>query len=223
MLLEVIATNLKDAIDIKKYGGDRIELAVNMEEGGLTPSIELTKEVCEAVDIPVYVMVRPHGKSFVYNEEDKKTILNDIKAIAKTKAKGIVFGALTEELTVDESLLKEVIKAKGHLKLTFHRAFDRTRGIFEAFDVLKKYDIERILTSGGENRAAEAIENLLMLKELADKVDIKILVGAGINVNNVNLFLDFDEVHIGSGVKYDYNNDNDISPKLMDQVLKIIK
>src|SRR5690625_5318990 len=88
MLLEVIATNLNDAINIEKYGGDRIELAVNMEEGGLTPPIELTREVCEAVEIPVYVMVRPHGKSFIYDEEDKKTILNDIKQIAKTKAKG---------------------------------------------------------------------------------------------------------------------------------------
>jgi len=223
MLLEVIATNLNDAINIEKYGGDRIELAVNMEEGGLTPPIELTREVCEAVEIPVYVMVRPHGKSFIYDEEDKKTILNDIKQIAKTKAKGIVFGALTDELTIDEELLKEVIKAKGDLKLTFHRAFDRSRGIFEAFEVLKNYDVERILTSGGRDRAAEAIQNLLRLKDLADLHNIKILVGSGVNVNNVKLFLDFDEVHIGSGVKFDYNNDNDISPKLMEQVLKIIK
>jgi len=223
MLLEVIATNLNDAINIEKYGGDRIELAVNMEEGGLTPPIELTREVCEAVEIPVYVMVRPHGKSFIYDEEDKKTILNDIKQIAKTKAKGIVFGALTDELTIDEELLKEVIKAKGDLKLTFHRAFDRSRGIFEAFEVLKNYDVERILTSGGRDRAAEAIQNLLRLKDLADLHNIKILVGSGVNVNNVKLFLDFDEVHIGSGVKFDYNNDNDISPKLMEQVLKIVK
>ena len=94
-------------------------------------AIALINEVCNNVEIPVYVMVRPHGKSFIYNENDIKVILNDIKAITKTKAKGIVFGALNNDLTINESLLKQIIDIKSHLKLTFHRAFDKSNDIFK--------------------------------------------------------------------------------------------
>ena len=58
MLLEIIATTLSEAIDIEKYGGHRIELVTGVSDGGLTPSIALTKEVCESVSIPVYAKKR---------------------------------------------------------------------------------------------------------------------------------------------------------------------
>lgn len=219
MLLEVIATTLSEAIDIEKYGGNRIELVTGISEGGLTPSLALINQVCDSVSIPVYVMVRPHGKSFVYNEDDAKVIIDDVKAISKTNAKGIVFGALNEDLTIDEQLLASVIEAKGNLKLTFHRAIDKSIDLFKSFDIIKKYDVERILTSGGKDRAIDALDELTKLKALADTANIKILVGSGINVKNVQEFLAFDEVHIGSGVKFDGNNFNEIDERLMIEVI----
>lgn len=224
MILEVIATTLKESKDIEKYGGNRIELVTGISEGGLTPSIALIDEVCNSVNIPVYVMVRPHGKSFIYSKDDIKVIISDIKAIKNTKAKGIVFGALNDDLTIDEDLLKQVIDVKGNLALTFHRAFDKSKDLFESLEVLKKYDVERILTSGGKDRAADAIDILKEIKRIADLANIKILVGSGINSNNVGLFIkDFDEVHIGSGVKFEQNNFNEIDPALMKKVINIIK
>lgn len=223
MLFEVIATTLKEAIDIEKFGGDRIELVTGIAEGGLTPSIGLIDEVCNSVKIPVYVMVRPHSKSFVYSKEDEKVILKDIEKITQTKAKGIVFGALNNDLTIDEELLEKVINVKKHLKLTFHRAFDNSRDIFESFEILKKYDVERILTSGGKSKAIEALPELKKLYSMAKKCGIKILVGSGIYPNNVENFKDFEEVHMGSGVKFEQNNFNEIDPALMEKVLKIIK
>lgn len=223
MILEVIATTLSEAIAIEKYGGDRIELVTGIAEGGLTPSIALIEEVCNTVKIPVYVMVRPHGKSFVYNEDDIKVILKDVEMISKTKAAGIVFGALKENLEIDEELLKQVISKKKDLKLTFHRAFDRSHNIYQSLEVLKNYDVERILTSGGKDRAIDALNDLNLINQLASNYGIKILVGSGINVNNVDKFLDFDEVHIGSGVKFEQNNYNEIDESLMSEVLTIIK
>lgn len=223
MILEVIATTLSEAIAIEKYGGDRIELVTGIAEGGLTPSIALIEEVCNTVKIPVYVMVRPHGKSFVYNEDDIKVILKDVEMISKTKAAGIVFGALKENLEIDEELLKQVISKKKDLKLTFHRAFDRSHNIYQSLEVLKNYDVERILTSGGKDRAIDALNDLNRINQLASNYGIKILVGSGINVNNVDKFLDFDEVHIGSGVKFEQNNYNEIDESLMSEVLTIIK
>src|SRR5690554_6957976 len=180
MLLEVIATTLSEALDIEKFGADRIELVTGIAEGGLTPSLALIEEVCNTVKIPVYVMVRPHGKSFIYNEDDKRVILKDIEMISKTKASGIVFGALKENLEIDEDLLKQVILKKKHLKLTFHRAFDKSHNIYQSLEVLKNYDVERILTSGGKDKAIDALNDLRKINQLARNYGIKILVGSGI-------------------------------------------
>lgn len=42
-MIEIIASTLRDAMNIEKGGGDRIELVSALSEGGLTPSIGLIK------------------------------------------------------------------------------------------------------------------------------------------------------------------------------------
>lgn len=224
MLLEVIATTLSEAIDIEKFGGNRIELVTGVSDGGLTPSIALVKEVCEKVSIPVYVMLRPHSKSFVYDENDREIILNDLKAIKETKAKGIVFGALKKDDSIDEDLLKDVIKNKGHLGLVFHRAIDRSKDVIESTKLLLNYDVERILTSGGYDTALEGFYNINIMVELT-KDKITILAGAGLKPSNIEEFItksNVTEVHMGSGVKYNGSNMEDISEELMNETLTLI-
>src|SRR5699024_7872147 len=89
---------------------DRIEFCQNMVEGGLTPSIGLVQAAVEAVDIPINVMVRPHSKSFVYNEYDMDVMLRDIDAIKQAGANGIVLGTVTESGKVDEEQLQRYLE-----------------------------------------------------------------------------------------------------------------
>ena len=166
MKIEVIATTLKEALDIEQAGADRIELISGILEGGLTPSIGLIREVCNTVEIPVNVMVRPHSKSFVYDENDIKVIMQDIHNIKKTKANGIVFGALTSDKKIDGNLLSKVISEKGNLKLTFHRAIDDCDNIIEEFQKLLNYDIDYILTSAGDDYVTKNISRLNQMNAL---------------------------------------------------------
>lgn len=73
-LLEVIAVNAADARAAEAGGADRIELVCAMSEGGLTPSFGIIEQVVSSVSIPVYVMIRPHSRSFCYNEDDRKAM-----------------------------------------------------------------------------------------------------------------------------------------------------
>src|SRR5699024_10473939 len=124
MIIEVIGTSVEDVIDAKKGGADRLEFCRNMGEGGLTPSIGVVQAAVEAVDMPINVMVRPHSKSFVYNEYDMDVMLRDIDAIKRAGANGIVLGTITESGKVNEEQLQRLLgEAKG-LDVTFHRAFD---------------------------------------------------------------------------------------------------
>lgn len=226
MLLEVIATTLKEAIDIERSGADRIELVTGINEGGLTPSIGLIEKVVNSVKIPVMVMVRPHSKSFVYDEADMEVIIEDIKRIKETNAYGIVFGALTEDNQIDEEALRKVIDVKGNLSLTFHRAIDKADDIFKALEILKKYKINRILTSGGKNSVVDGIDNVNIMHDKLKDNDIILLAGSGLNITNIRDFVSktkVKEVHFGSGVKFDNNNFKEIDSEKIKVVKEIIK
>ncbi|MCD2137641.1 copper homeostasis protein CutC [Salinicoccus halitifaciens] len=220
-MLEVIATNLQDVIDANQYGADRIELCVNMHEGGLTPSIGLVEEAAKLSKIPVHVMVRSHDHGFVYNALDQQVMLSDIKHIKETNAAGIVIGALTYEGVVDEYFLKKAIQRAEGLDITFHRAFDSARIQFEALQTLMKYDaVKTILSSGGEGEAADNLPLLIELNKVAREHGKVIMPGGGININNVRKIKDeFDYIHVGSGVRLDGTFRTGLSQRLVHSFL----
>src|SRR5690625_3591442 len=100
MILEMVGTSVEDVMLAEKFGVDRIELCQGMKEHGITPSYGLIKRAVEAVNIPINVIVRPHSKSFQYNEDDVQTMITDIEMIKKIGANGVVLGPLTRENTV---------------------------------------------------------------------------------------------------------------------------
>ena len=213
MKLEVIVTTLKEAIDAEKAGADRVELITGVNEGGLTPSLALIEKVCDTLTIPVNIMVRPHAMSFCYDEFDKEVILRDVELISNTKANAIVFGALDSNNNIDIDLLQRVISKKGDKLLTFHRAFDKLENQKEGIDILSKYDVDMVLTSGGKDSAIDAVVQINKLAEHA-KGKIKILAGSGIKATNIHRFLDVcgpDEVHAGSGAKDNNSNYGNIN------------
>ncbi|MEW8975616.1 MAG: copper homeostasis protein CutC, partial [Exiguobacterium sp.] len=204
-MLEIIASTVEEAVAAEQAGADRIELVSALSEGGLTPSYGLIRQVVSTVEIPVHVLVRPHSKSFVYSKSDEETIITDIDLIRELGAAGIVVGSLTADGRVDEGFLGRIIKHKGELSLTFHRAIDSSRDIFEAAEVLADFpEVDRILTSGGQATALEGKETIARL--IADYPDLIILPGSGIILENAEALLEAtkaSELHVGSAVLQD--------------------
>ncbi|HAL01575.1 MAG TPA: copper homeostasis protein, partial [Exiguobacterium sp.] len=188
-MLEIIASTVEEAVAAEQAGADRIELVSALSEGGLTPSYGLIRQVVSTVEIPVHVLVRPHSKSFVYSKSDEETIITDIDLIRELGAAGIVVGSLTADGRVDEGFLGRIIKHKGELSLTFHRAIDSSRDILEAAEVLADFpEVDRILTSGGQATALEGKETIARL--IADYPDLIILPGSGITLENAEALLE---------------------------------
>lgn len=204
-MLEIIASTVEEAVAAEQAGADRIELVSALSEGGLTPSYGLIRQVVSTIEIPVHVLVRPHSKSFVYSKSDEETIITDIDLIRELGAAGIVVGSLTADGRVDEGFLGRIIKHKGELSLTFHRAIDSSRDIFEAAEVLADFpEVDRILTSGGQATAVEGKETIARLIE--DHPDLIILPGSGIALENAETLLKAtkaSELHVGSAVLQD--------------------
>ncbi|MBM7566042.1 copper homeostasis protein CutC [Paenibacillus sacheonensis] len=207
MLLEVIALTPEDARVAAKHGADRIEFVSAIEEGGLTPALTFIEETAAECAIPVHVMIRPHGRSFLYSEADLERMIRDMSALGKAGAGAFVLGTLTPVGTVDEEKLKRLLDAAGDIPVTFHRAFDEARNLEEAFGTLVRYpQIRTILTSGGKPSVLDAAEEIARLVRLSSGTTIEIMAGSGLTPASLAGFVDATgvrAVHFGSGVRQD--------------------
>jgi len=222
VLLEVIATTVADARAAARAGADRLELVTAMGEGGLTPSVGLIEAVVSAVAIPVNVIVRPHSRSFVYDADDHAVMLRDIRAVKAAGANGIVIGMLDAQRAIDREGLARVCEAAEGLAITFHRAFDETRDLREALDVLLGFEaVTNVLTSGGKPSVLQAQATIGELVRQADGSHCTVLAGAGLTVEAVADFVGTTQVravHFGSGVRVNGNGLAPVDPAKVAQV-----
>ncbi|MCJ8013407.1 copper homeostasis protein CutC [Paenibacillus sp. KQZ6P-2] len=216
MKLEVIATNLTDALLVEEGGADRIELVTGILEGGLTPGPGLIRETVRQLHIPVHVMVRPHSQSFVYDEHDLRTMQEDIAFIKDCGAAGIVLGAMAPDGSIDTAALDQLLAGAEGLNVTFHRAFDEIEDQLAALNVLVRYpQINRILTSGGPLPAPKSAPQIRKLVEAAQGTGIRILAGYGLTVPVLHDFIQatgVEEVHFGSALRSYGDNLQPVDP-----------
>lgn len=207
MFIEIIATNQDEAIFAEKCGANRIELIHDFDLGGLSPKLELSKTVCNTVNIPVNIMLRPHGYNFIYSANDIKQIMKELEYLRdNTKANAVVFGALTNNGKINKKLLKLVLQNKGNLGFTFHRAIDTTTDILASYQELLQFpEIDLVLTSGGKNTAIEGRDIIKKMVKLNEKYNhCKILAGSGLNPQNVKELVKYtnvEQIHLGTGVR----------------------
>lgn len=202
MKLEVCVDSLESALAAQSGGADRIELCSNLSIGGTTPTMGLIEIVRKNIDIDVYVMIRPRGGDFCYSDYEYMVMKKDIDYVKKLGVNGIVTGILTPHGEVDIKRMEEIVKLAHPLKVTFHRAIDRSNDIFKAVEILIQLGIGRVLTSGGKQFAIDGVE---VIKELIEKYgkQIKIMPGSGINEINVNEIIrktNAEEVHFSGKV-----------------------
>ncbi len=224
MKLELIIQNKQDAIQAEKLGADRLELVSAMKEGGLTPSYGTIKQVLESVTIPVQIMVRPHGYHFCYSEDDFQVICEDIRMIVELGGKRIVFGALHKNGTVNEVMLREIIRQFPYIDITFHRAFDEVQSQEAAYHTLLKYKqhVRRILTSGGELTCEKGKEQLAKLVKLSNvEHGPSIMPGSGLspeNIADIHQSVGAEQYHFGSAVRVDGVFSNGFSQSAIERV-----
>jgi len=165
----------------------RIELCDNLAEGGVTPSLEQIRQARNGLNIQLYVIIRPRGGDFIYDDAEFEKMKHDIRQCGENRCDGVVIGMLTPQGEVDTARCTELIRIAREFSLgiTFHRAFDCCRNQFQSLDEIIRLGCDRILTSGGKNSAPEGAP---VIKQLIDKAAerISIMPGAGITVENVS-------------------------------------
>ncbi|KAA9354041.1 copper homeostasis protein CutC [Larkinella humicola] len=183
MNIEICAFSLESCLIAQANGATRIELCGGAGEGGTTPSYGLIELARQQVTIALYVMIRPRGGDFLYNDTELAVMRRDIEAAKQAGADGVVLGLLKADGTVDEEKTAELIQVAHPLAVTFHRAFDLTRDPEEALEAVIRTGAKRILTSGQQASAEAGIPLLRQLVQQADD-RIEIMAGAGVTATN---------------------------------------
>lgn len=183
MQLEICCYSLESCITAQRANAHRIELCGGLFEGGTTPSAGLIKLAVQAVDIPVYPIIRPRGGDFVYSETELLVMEEDIKQAKALGARGVVLGILHPNGTINIEQTKRLVEIAKPLGVTFHRAFDMTANASAALEAIITTGCERILTSGQANYAIDGVE---LLKELVTQANgrIEIMAGSGVGIAN---------------------------------------
>ncbi len=172
-----------DARVAEESGADRIELCSALVVGGVTPGPGLWQVAQAAVGIPITVLLRPRRGDFVYDQAEQRAVEADIAFARKCGVRGVALGCLTRGGQIDRDCLARWVELAGPLEVTFHRAFDHTRDLSEALEVLRLSGVARVLSSGG---AASAEEGVHVLKGLVAQAgsDLRIVPAAGISPQN---------------------------------------
>jgi len=183
-LLEIAVASLERALAAERAGADRLELCVELEAGGLTPSLHLIRQVRSAMKIPIHVLVRPRPGNFVYTSAEFARMKADVAAIRNENVQGVVIGALLPNGSVDKMRTLELVALASPMQVTFHRAFDQTRDLAAALEDIALTGAQRILTSGGSSDSQNGASILRSLIEQAGN-RITILPGGGLHAHNI--------------------------------------
>ena len=177
----VLETCVEDVEGVRisaRAGADRAELGDNLTAAGTTPSIGTVEAAIFAAaeqveqrraqagahwaDKPeaaapfgLRVLIRPRGGSFVYDADEGRAMIADVRRIASLALEmaeftrpqatgggrgelppavdlGFVVGALTEDGVIDRGLVRLLVDMSNGAPVTFHRAFDHCRDTVEA-------------------------------------------------------------------------------------------
>lgn len=199
VLIEVCVDSVASALAAERGGAARVELCSNLLQGGVTPSAGLIEQVRAKTSIGLHVMIRPRGGDFCYTREEFETMRCDIIFAKKLGADGVVLGILDARATVDIQRTQQLVEQARPLRVTFHRAFDMSGDLFQALEDVCTTGADRLLTSGGEKTAADAVDRIARLVELA-RGRITIMACGGVKPHNAASIIErtgVREIHVG--------------------------
>jgi len=182
--IEAAVESVESAVAAEGEGAGRIELCANLGVGGTTPTADLIAAVLEKTQLPVFVMIRPRGGSFVYSTAEIAEMTRDIERARTMGIGGLVTGVLEPDGGVDVDRTRSLVESAAGLPVTFHRAFDRVRNLPDALEQLVEIGVTRVLTSGGAPTAVDGASAIAALVAQA-RGRIVILAGGGVREHNV--------------------------------------
>ena len=187
LIREFCAENFTDIPRAFAAGAERIELCDNLAVGGTTP-IKETADYLKDTKTTLASMIRPRGGNFIYNSIELRIMESDILKAIEAGTNELVFGALTDDNSLDLEALETLVIASQGLPITFHMAFDEIPSDLQksALDELITLGFDKILMHG------DSLDKPINTAKIAELVSyaagrIQILAGGGVSAANAEI------------------------------------
>ncbi|WP_440993974.1 copper homeostasis protein CutC [Cysteiniphilum litorale] len=202
MNIEICLDNLESVDVVAKFPEiTRLEICSALSLDGLTPAPYLVQYAKEKSVARRHTMIRPRAGDLCYNEAEIKMMAQEIKLMHESGADGVVIGVLDANSHINIAATKYLTDlAKSYqLEVTFHRAIDMVPDYLASVQICVGLDIDRILTSGGKNKASMGLEDIAKVVQKYHG-QIEIMAGGGVNKDNIPHFKEIgvDAVHFSA-------------------------
>ncbi len=185
MILEACVGTVGEAIRAQTNGADQLELCDRLDLDGTSPPRELVAAVCQAVSIPVKVILNPVSFEYSYSARQLDNILAYMASLENINLSGFVFGALNQHQMPDLSAAEKIATATD-LPITFHKAIDDTADILTATDLIAKSNlVDFILSSGGFPTAQQGQGRLIEMRDVLAGQSTKLIAAGSITSENL--------------------------------------
>ena len=183
---------------------NRIETCSNLDQGGLTPELEVFNYI-KSKNMEQVIMIRRHHSFVIQSETELKQLIDDLNFYLDQGATNFIFGYLTKTNQIDVATcqkLIEQIKFRNNPQLTwnFHMAIDAANDYDQAFKTLIDLGFTRVLTKGGQSPAIDNLENLQRLNQSYGN-QIQIIVGGKVTDQNYQSIIEKTGIKQVHGVK----------------------
>ncbi len=164
--LEVIACTLEDALAAYRGGASRLEVTIRLDQAGLTPPVELVRQIIESTPLPVRVMLRDRPDFSAGSSDEIELLKQKAHEFAGMNIDGLVTGFVRSG-GFDFEALACITGITPSTKITAHHAVEATQNPAETLRMLREYPgVDRALVSGGRGTLAERIERLSQYREV---------------------------------------------------------
>ncbi|HNY51819.1 MAG TPA: copper homeostasis protein CutC [Bacteroidales bacterium] len=181
--LEICVDSAISALNAQSAGADRIELCDNLGEGGTTPGYGMIISARNNLSIGIHVLIRPRGGDFLYSDTEYDIMRRDIELCGENGIDGIVTGILLPDGTIDVERTARLIEFAYPMTATFHRAFDMCADPVRGLEDVIATGASRLLTSGQQNKALDAVE---LIRQLVIQAGERLIVMPGGGIDETN-------------------------------------
>jgi copper homeostasis protein len=184
LILEACVETLEEAIRAEQNGARRLEFCARLDLDGLTPDVDLTKQVLDQISIPVKVMIRPRDGDFVYTDKEFEQMKREVEVFKEMRVQGVVFGILDEGNHLDIDRIREIANLAAPLEVTVHKAIDLCADpVTEAVALSKISAVDCVLTSGGAMTAIEGQE--VIRRMIVEAAPLRVIAAGRITTSNL--------------------------------------
>lgn len=224
LLLEVIVTSVEDAVEAARGGANRLEVVRDLDRDGMTPPVDLVRQIQRELSLPLRVMVRESDGFACASDSERRMLVDAAAAFNALGVDGLVAG-WTRGDRIDEETLVNVLEAAPSLRATFHHAFDALSDAEATLRALARHpQIDRILTRGGTGDWPSRCATLTRYAAWAAP-RITVLPGGGVDRDALRALAacgSVSEAHVGRAARAGHAVDGAVSADLVEDLRRAI-